>query len=190
MKTYTNASNCARAAKAELSKILGLDKKEVIKGKHFEVREAEFSEGFIWHAIGNQTPVVEEKPVIGEFTYCPHCNIHLDNGYQIAENVPELTHEYVCLACDSEFGEKLAPVVKGEGIKIQKDREERNGVKRPSAGGKCAQLWDLFDAMYAEKGMVPTPKPAKQRSAELDLDPVTTQVQLYRWREFMGFKGK
>ncbi|ANO57485.1 hypothetical protein [Vibrio phage vB_VhaS-tm] len=158
MKTYTNASNCARAAKTELSKILGLDKKEVIKGKHFEVREAEFSEGFIWHAIGNQTPVVEKKLEI--------------KRVKVARRTVKVE------------------TPKAEGIKIQKDREERNGVKRPSAGGKCAQLWDLFDAMYAEKGMVPTPKPAKQRSAELDLDPVTTQVQLYRWREFMGFKGK
>ncbi|QQM14100.1 hypothetical protein pVco14_050 [Vibrio phage pVco-14] len=180
-KIYTNASNTARAAKAELSKKLGLDKKDVLKGEHFDVVEVDG--GFQWAEI-------KPEPVVGEFTHCPHCNIHLDNGYQIAENVPELTREYVCLACDGEFGEKLAPVVKGEGIKIQKDREERNGVKRPSAGGKCAQLWDLFDVMYAEKGMVPTPKPAKQRSAELGLDPVTTQVQLYRWREFMGFKGK
>lgn len=85
---------------------------------------------------------------------------------------------------------KVETAPKAEGLKIQKDREERNGIKRPSAGGKCAQLWDLFDAMYAEKGMVPTPKPAKERSAQFNLDPVTTQVQLYKWREFMGFKGK
>ncbi|USL90009.1 hypothetical protein [Vibrio phage vB_VpaS_CHI] len=159
MKTYTNTSNCARAAKAQLSKILGLDKKDVIKGTHFEVREAEFSEGFIWHAIGNQTPVVENKLEI--------------KRVKVARRAV-----------------KVEAPAKAEGIKIQKDREERNGVKRPSNGGKCAQLWDLFDAMYAEKGIVPTPKPAKARSAEFDLDPVTTQVQLYRWREFMGFKGK
>ncbi|QMV29717.1 hypothetical protein [Vibrio phage vB_VnaS-AQKL99] len=159
MKTYTNTSNCARAAKAQLSKILGLDKKDVIKGTHFEVREAEFADGFIWHAIGNQTPVVEKKLEI--------------KRVKVARRTV-----------------KVEAPAKAEGIKIQKDREERNGVKRPSAGGKCAQLWHLFDAMYGEKGIVPTPKPAKARSAELGLDPVTTQVQLYRWREFMGFKGK
>lgn len=191
-KTYTQASNTARAAKAELSKTLGLDKKDVVKGEHFNVVPVEG--GFQWVEI-------KPEPVVGEFTNCPHCNIHLGNGVsdydtqqEIAkqQNAPEaaIAHEYICLACDGEFGDKIEPVVKGEGIKIQKDREERNGVKRPSNGGKCAQLWDLFDAMYAEKGMVPTPKPAKQRSAELSLDPVTTQVQLYRWREFMGFKGK
>lgn len=149
-----------------------------------------------------------EEPVVGTYTHCPHCGVHLDNGistYDYQQEIckqhksqkPAITKEFICLGCGEEFGEvvqvieapkKSAPT--GEGLKIQKDREERNGLKRPSAGGICAQLWDLFDAMYAEKGMVPTPKPAKERSAELNLDPTTTQVQLYRWREFMGFKGK
>ncbi|CAM0072487.1 hypothetical protein VPHK251G3_0046 [Vibrio phage K251 g3] len=148
-KTYTQASNTARAAKAELSKTLGLDKKDVVKGEHFNVVPVEG--GFQWVEIKAHVQVPRVK---------------------VARRTVKVE------------------TTKAEGIKIQKDREERNGVKRPSNGGKCAQLWDLFDAMYAEKGMVPTPKPAKQRSAELSLDPVTTQVQLYRWREFMGFKGK
>lgn len=114
--------------------------------------------------------------------------------FEMQANTPveivEMLQEKFIVEVRQPVVEKLEPVVKGDGIKIQKDRQERNGVKRPSAGGKCAQLWDLFDAMYAEKGIVPTPKPAKARSADLGLDPVTTQVQLYRWREFMGFKGK
>lgn len=81
----------------------------------------------------------------------------------------------------------VVQAVKAEGIKIQKDREERNGIKRPSVGGKCAQLWAMFEAHYAETGMILTPKPAKEISAKEGLDPTTTTVQLYRWRDFMGF---
>lgn len=188
-KTYTQASNTARAAKTFLSKQLGLTAKEVIKGEHFEVKPVDG--GFVWRPIIAKAKVarrtVETAPVAGEFTNCPHCGIHLDNGYQTVHNCPELTHEFVCLACDTEFGEPVAPVVKGEGIKIQKDREERNGIKRPSEGGKCARLWEIFEKHYAETGMILTPKPAKELSAKEDLDPTTTTVQLYRWRDFMGF---
>ncbi len=81
----------------------------------------------------------------------------------------------------------VAAAPKAEGIKIQKDREERNGIKRPSVGGKCALLWDIFEKHYKETGMILTPKPAKELSAKEDLDPTTTTVQLYRWRDFMGF---
>lgn len=173
-------------------------KARAIKG-YGNMKNAEMAAACEAHEAAN-------APVVGEFTLCPHCGIHLDNGYSDYASQCEaaqttghrgalITHEYVCLACMGEFGAacgtqgkaRKAPV--GTGIKIQKGREERNGVKRPSEGGICAQLWSLFDAMYAEKGMVPTPKPAKERSAQLNLDPVTTTVQLYRWRDFMGFKG-
>ena len=47
---------------------------------------------------------------------CPHCNIdYVDNGYQThdsltADGLPGLEkHEYVCLACDGEFGPLITP---------------------------------------------------------------------------------
>jgi len=217
MKTYSNKSNAVRAMNTYTQKV-----QQYLKGAEVVEYDNAFAVSF---SMDSETPdemiamlgekfivsTVKPEPVVGEFVNCPDCGIHLSNGVscyetqrQIAaqENAPEarIKKEYVCLACDHEFGEVVktakanssntASNATGNGLKIQKNREERNGVKRPSNGGKCAQLWDLFDAMYAEKGIVPTPKPAKQRSAELGLDPVTTQVQLYRWREFMGFKGK
>lgn len=158
--------------------------------------------------------VVIDEPVIDTFIHCPHCDVHLSNGVDTTDHMVEdhnpqrvafgheMKLEFLCLGCNSEFGKPnphyrskakakaTHSVATGEGLKIQKNREEKNGVKRPSEGGKCATLWSLFDTMYAEKGMVPTPKPAKDRSALQGMDPTTTQVQLYRWREFMGFKGK
>ena len=35
------------------------------------------------------------------------------------------------------------PVI--EGLKIEKNREEQNGIKRPSVGGKCRAIWDALD---------------------------------------------
>lgn len=186
-QTFSNKSNAKRKAK---SLNLNLD--------YLQFHQND--EGRWYWVDSVEQDLIEQY---GE-AYCPHCNVHLSNGV-IADGdtdgsghdkVIRLTHEFECMACGKGFGKEIKRTKRtaksgtNEGIKIQKNREERNGVKRPSEGGKCAQLWSLFDAMYGEKGIVPTPKPAKERSAELGLDPVTTTVQLYRWREFMGFKGK
>ena len=57
MQTYTNTSNTARAAKNVLAKDLGLDKKEVVRGTHFEIKPATTGNGFIWVVL---TVEVEE----------------------------------------------------------------------------------------------------------------------------------
>lgn len=59
------------------------------------------------------------QPVIGEFTHCPHCGIDLNNGvstYTALREDPDnhnvdtkaMKHEYLCLACNGDFGPKLA----------------------------------------------------------------------------------
>lgn len=55
-------------------------------------------------------PLIEEEPVIGGFTHCPGCGIHLSNG--VGEdgqevNLKTILHDqfqYACLACGHEFG--------------------------------------------------------------------------------------
>src|SRR5688572_21089010 len=37
---------------------------------------------------------------------------------------------------------QVSPRLTSKGLKIEKDREQRNGVKRPSAGGACRAVWD------------------------------------------------
>lgn len=183
-KVYTNASNTNRAAKAELSKTLGLDKKEIVRGTHYLVNPVEG--GFVWEAI-------EQAPATDSVTDDGFAEFRVVNkSGDLQPGVHSMTVESVNVN-DKGVVMTIKPVEPqatetNEGLKIEKDREERNGIKRPSRGGKCATLWSLFDEMLAESGMVPTPKPAKERSAEMGLDPTTTQVQLYRWREFMGFK--
>lgn len=190
MKTYSNASNASRAAKTELAKTLGLPKSEIKRGEHFDVRNSEFKDGFIWNALGGQTPTkpkfVVKRVKMVRRTIKPAV---VEEDFEAGNSKREVIYDK---AGDPIIGktEVVKRISKAVSIKVQKNREERNGVKRPSEGGKCAQLWALFDKMYGEAGIIPTPKPAKARSAEHNLDPVTTTVQLYKWREFMGFKGR
>ena len=219
MKTYNSKSNATRAMNTYAQKVQAdLISAEVIEEapKQFVVKfKMQSNTADETVEMLKEKFIVSVKPVvtgeIAEYTHCPECGVHLSNGVSdydtqkhiaTQNNAPEaaIKTEFVCLGCNHEFGvvvkeakaakSKTSGQATGTGLKIQKDREERNGVKRPSEGGKCAILWNLFDTMYGEKGMVPTPKPAKERSAEIGMDPTTTQVQLYRWREFMGFKGK
>jgi hypothetical protein len=59
-----------------------------------------------------------EAPIIGEFVNCPHCGIHLSNGYTTYEDLradrgnlgvdlSDMTHEYMCLGCCGYFGPTL-----------------------------------------------------------------------------------
>jgi hypothetical protein len=72
-----------------------------------------------------------------------------------------------------------------KGYHIEKDRDERNGVTRPSVGTMCAQMWDEFDGF---KGL---------NSSHLNglcekhgWSGVTIRVQYYTWRKFNGISGR
>ena len=64
-------------------------------------------------------------------------------------------------------------------------REERNGVKRPAAGGLCAAVWEYLDAN-------PT-STAKQVRAAAEANGWNTNnamCELYVWRKFQGISGR
>lgn len=82
-----------------------------------------------------------------------------------------------------------APAVKSKsaGTKIQKDREERNGVKRPSAGTICAAIWDALDNLRigGEGGSyMPTFKDLKKLQDQYSWQRNTAVTQYQRWKEF------
>lgn len=68
--------------------------------------------------------------------------------------------------------------------KIQANRPERNGVKRPSEGTICAQIWAHCDKVLDETGAHISAKDL--RAALPALDDTTKTVQYYRWRKFNG----
>lgn len=77
------------------------------------------------------------------------------------------------------------PRVSRKGYTIQKEREERNGVKRPSEGTVCGAVWAEFD------------KNPEIKAGELaDLadangwNRTNVSCEFYAWRKFMGIKGR
>lgn len=139
---------------------------------------------------------------------CPHCNVHLSNGLLHADDGDGngdplmLKHEWFCMGCGEEFGEELPadyytvkPVADrhtGSGLKIEKARPEQNGVKRPSAGGKCRAVWDALDELLSEleAGEAVTAKMVKDLAADEGWNANNASIEFYNWRKFNGISGR
>lgn len=77
------------------------------------------------------------------------------------------------------------PRVSCKGYTIQKERETRNGVKRPSEGTVCGSVWAEFDKNPEIK--------AGELSALADKhgwNRTNVSCEFYNWRKFMGIKGR
>ncbi len=74
--------------------------------------------------------------------------------------------------------------------KIEKDRPEQNGVKRPSAGGLCRAVWDQLDAMRVQLTRVPTLKEIKQVATDKGWNLNNAGIEYYCWRRFNGIEGR
>lgn len=122
---------------------------------------------------------------------CPHCGInHMDNGYSVDEPGHRTDErQYQCLGCGGEWGPKVkrrtstAPT--GTGIKIEANREKRNGVTRPSVGGKCRAVWDALDR-DVEAGQQPDAKRVRELAEVNGWNPNNAMCELYVWRKFNG----
>lgn len=84
---------------------------------------------------------------------------------------------------------RRAVVVKdiGQGIAIERNRETRNGVTKPSSGGKCRAVWDALDEVHKTVPF-PTAKHAKEIAAKFDWNVNNCVLELYAWRNFTGLK--
>ncbi len=143
---------------------------------------------------------------------CPKCGQHLSNGFWNSDSLvqshlhnddhksaqecnEQLDAEFWCMACDECFGSPRTPMnlspkarkqPESEGIKIEKNREERNGIKRPSIGGACRKIWDYCDTYFDAKGVAPKPKECKAFAALNGLNLNNAVIELYQWRKFVG----
>lgn len=140
---------------------------------------------------------------------CPNCGVHLSNGVwevealidqlqssgsrkQASETNKEANFSHWCMACGNYFGQPRTPrqpvqkrdVAMGTGVKIEKNREERNGIKRPSAGGLCREVWDWCDAFSAANGKAP--KPSDLKASGKDWNHNNAVAELYRWKKFVA----
>ena len=75
------------------------------------------------------------------------------------------------------------------GLKIEKAREERNGIKKPSVGGQCRAVWDALDDMVAA-GTQPTAKQVKAMAEGRGWNPNNASIEFYQWRKFNGIRGR
>lgn len=78
----------------------------------------------------------------------------------------------------------------GAGLKIEKDRPEQNGIKRPSAGGKCRAIWDALDEYRTDEGVLPDAKFVRLLAAEHGYNPNNASIEFYQWRKFNGITGR
>lgn len=79
-----------------------------------------------------------------------------------------------------------APAGATTGMKIQKDRETRNGVQLKSEGSVGAKLFALYDAV----GPDCTLAQARAVAEVHGLSPTSAAIGLYMWRKFHGYSGK
>lgn len=75
------------------------------------------------------------------------------------------------------------------GFKIEKEREEKNGVKRPSIGGMCRAVWDALDSVVTAGGS-PTAKDVKAMSEKNSWNVNNASIEFYNWRRFNGISGR
>lgn len=83
-----------------------------------------------------------------------------------------------------------AALATGTGLKIEKDRDEQNGIKRPSIGGKCRAIWDALDVHAETTGDDPTAKDVKAMAADHGWNPNNASIEFYQWRKFNGVNSK
>lgn len=84
---------------------------------------------------------------------------------------------------------KVAAESKAE-AKVKVVQPQNNGVTRPRADGKCAQVWAIADSMSASMG-APVPISLLQpECAKAGLNDATCRTQYARWKTFNGVFGQ
>lgn len=140
--------------------------------------------------------------MVDDTAACPHCGInHIENGYttpdDYAANSERTLHEegaqhaeFQCMACNGEWGPvrppySATPPVKGKGLKIEKDRIERNGIKQPSLGGACRSVWDACTEMQALDPATPLKvAKVKEHAATMQWNVNNAVIEFYRWKKW------
>lgn len=76
------------------------------------------------------------------------------------------------------------------GLVIEKNRPEQNGIKRPSAGGRCRAVWDAMDEFVALENAQPDAKFVRKLAEENGWNPNNASIEFYQWRKFNGISGR
>jgi hypothetical protein len=131
------------------------------------------------------------------------CEQHgLTTGASAQDEVEHLETESVLDVDGSdEGGEEEAPRIAplpvaqkptqvAVGLVIEKNRPEQNGIKRPSAGGRCRAVWDALDDFRRDEGVLPDAKFVRALAVENGWNPNNASIEFYQWRKFNGITGR
>ena len=162
-------------------------------------------EGPVWHPIPLTSLGEYGLGIDAESSRCPHCGVdHRDNGFCTRDdevaNKPGVTchmegmnEKYECLGCTGRWGDVAAPytppkaskgVKAGTGLKIEKNRVERNGIKQPSLGGACRSVWDACTEMQGLQDTPLTVKQVKEHAATMQWNVNNAVIEFYRWKKW------
>ena len=173
-KTYSNKSNAKRAATKAAAKEFNLNEK-VIKANldtYIEFKGNKHA-GFTYELLTVVEPEEVKEPVVIKALELHSVSIVKEpvNPDCVIKKVTEVTTI-----------ERVS--------KIQKERETRNGITRPSEGGKCAAAWAIMDDLTAKRGS-PTPfKPVAEEAERQGLNPAMARSNYAVWRKFNGVVGR
>ena len=109
------------------------------------------------------------------------------NPVEVAEEPVKISGPFAALS-EPVPTSKTESAPKGNGVKIEKDRPEQNGLKRPSAGSTCAIIWDTCDEISKTSGHTCTS--AELFNALQGYNECTLRTQYARWRHFNGITGR
>ena len=107
----------------------------------------------------------------------------MQEDVEVLLNIKEDTR--TCLGCGGEYGpmivrNKQTSRRNSTGLKIEENREKRNGVTRPSAGGKCRAVWDALD----DENELPSLKRVRELAILHGWNSANAVIELYHWRKF------
>lgn len=126
--------------------------------------------------------VAKLVPVIGEFTFCPCCGIHLENGvgtHGQEVNGRIIKHdafEYECLACGEEFGPAVAKAApKAEASEGRIPFGRLSTCEKPTKA-----VWNIADEMKAANPAI-TRKEVVAECIRRGVAPGTARTQFQAW---------
>lgn len=176
MKTYTNKSNAARAAKAANGGTLdGLTLKGEAGAYYYEAE-----------AVAKITKALDESksrlgaPAMSASMGTPVAAKRPAGKKAPAPKVVPLAHTQRAAAATST----------GPKYRIEKDRDTQNGITRPSAGTKCGDVWAFLDKAAKGNPASLTLAGLKAVATDQGFNVTNAVIEFYRWRRFNGIIGR
>lgn len=89
----------------------------------------------------------------------------------------------------------VAPAKRESGLKIQKNREMRNGINMPSVGGRCRAVWDALSNLMVHDeatgtASIPTVADIRKHAESKGWNVNNASIEYYQWRKFYGITGR